>query len=297
MKRFQEWLQMWGRTFQIFGPAQKLWLPFIMALFVEIALVGLVWLAPHPPFSTLLAPPVRYFYSDRVLHYPWHMWFIYYVTKHTHVVASVLAGAFLSGVACEMVRQTHQAKPLSLREALAGKKVRYITVALIWLILWSVGRGALEALLKVIPSGKLAVWHPICFAVLIQWLFVYAIPAAVFEGLSWWKAILRGIKESIRFPLSTLSAVIVFTAPLFLFAFLLPEGRVTQWVIGSTPEIAFLLTGIRLLMWMTVDALLTVSIAHLWCLHRPEGLSAPQATERVPSQWMGRSAKEGTVVA
>ena len=85
------------RTFQhaakLLGPDRALWRPFLATLLVEFLLLLLFWLAPHPPFSTLLAPPIRYVFGDRVLHYPRHLWFLYEAMKHTHLAASVLVGA------------------------------------------------------------------------------------------------------------------------------------------------------------------------------------------------------------
>ncbi|MDP3703053.1 MAG: hypothetical protein Q8R78_01505, partial [Candidatus Omnitrophota bacterium] len=113
------------QTLQLFGSQRKLWVPFLVVACVEVLFLGLIWLAPHPPFSKLLAPPIRYFFGDRVLHYPAHLWFLYHAMKHTHLVASTLVGAFMTGVACAMVRQAHEGTPLSLRNALVGGQARY----------------------------------------------------------------------------------------------------------------------------------------------------------------------------
>ena len=89
----------WRQTAKLFGAHRKLWLPFLAAALFESLLVLAIWLAAQPPFSKVLAPPIRYFFSDRVLHYPAHLWFLFHALKHTYLVAAVLVGAFMSGVA------------------------------------------------------------------------------------------------------------------------------------------------------------------------------------------------------
>jgi hypothetical protein len=286
---------MWISIAKVLGSHKKLWLPFIAAAFVEVFFIGLVWLAPHPPFSKLLAPPIRYFFSDTVLHYPWHMWFLYYSMKHTHLVASLLAGAFFTGIACVMVMQTYHKKPLSLRNALVEGRVRYLAVAIIWLVAWAAGHFGMELYVRLMPRQYAALWQPIALGILLQWLLVYAIPACVFEGASWWKSLFIGVKESLHYPLSTLSAVAVLTAPLFAFAIYFPEMRITNWVVKENPELSFLFVGLRLLLWLVVDLFLTVAAAHLWLLHRTQGGRGTEA--KATARSLKGRIKEGPVVA
>ncbi len=292
--RFQSGVKAWGETVKILSSRKKLLLPFIATAIVELFFILLVWLAPHPPFSTLLAPPIRYFFSDRVLHYPWHMWFLYYSMKHTHMVASLVVGAFLTGVACVMVQQSHRGETLSVRNALVSGRVHYLTVAMIWLVTWAVGRYGMDILLRFFYKRSLSILYPIGIAVILQWLLVYAIPAAVFNGSRWWKAILQAVVESLKHPLSTLAVVAVFTAPLFLFMCYFPEQRTTRWIVHDTPEIALLFVAARLFLWTAVDAFLTVAAAHLWCLHnRARGLADNQVAARA----VNPQVKEGPAIA
>ena len=171
------------RTAKLFGSQTKLWVPFLLVAFVEALLLLAIWLAPQFPFSTVFAPPLRYFFGERVLHYPVHLWFIYESMPYTHLAAVTLIGAFMTGVACVMVRQTHEGAVLSLREALVGKQVRYGTVVILWAITWGAAKGITEFVGQhVKPSLGLA-WGLIGATVILQALLIYAIPAAVFNRL------------------------------------------------------------------------------------------------------------------
>jgi len=258
---------------------RKLWVPFLLAAAVEALLIGLIWLAPQPPFSRVLAPPIRYFFSDRVLHYPVHLWFLYHAMKHTHLMASTLAGAFLTGIACVMVRQVHEGKPLSLRDALAGRHVRYGRVMLLWVLSWGMAKGITAAFFHVTPHAAWVFWGGIVVSLLLQALLIYAIPAAVFEGSAWWKALWQSLREAIRYPFSTLIIVAVCGSLVILFALSAPPTRLAHWMVQTRPEIALLLVSARLIVWMLSDVLMTIAIAHLWWVHRaaPVAAASPSA--------------------
>lgn len=285
------------QTAKLFGSHRKLWVPFLVTAAVEACLLSLIWLAPHPPFSKVLAPPIHYFFNERVLHYPWHFWFLYHAMKHTSIVTSILVGAFMSGIACAMVRQLHESKTLSVREALVGGQVRYGTMVLLWLITWGTARGALEALAYFAPKAMWVLWTAIGCTVAFQALFAYTIPAAVFERSKWWKAVGQGVRETLRHPFSTLLVVILPSLAIISFGIFFPPVRILQQVTTQHPEIALAYVAGRLLLWLVADTLLTVTVAHLWWVHRAtQPAPAPLAASAV-SVVKPRRFKEGPAVA
>ena len=226
-----------------------------------------VWLAPHPPFSSVLAPPLRYFFSDRVLHYPVHLWFIYHVTKHTNLIASIVIGAYMSGLACLMVRQAGRGEHISLRSALHSKQVRYARVTLIWLVTWGLARGLVEGLASVAPKSLPVLGLAVLLSVIVQAVLAYGIPSAVFEGLSWWRAMLRGIGQFLTYPLSTLIVVGLPSSLVLAYSFLLTPTRVGG-LMQNVPEIALAFVVAKWIIWTAADAMMTVGIAHLWLAHQ-----------------------------
>lgn len=282
-------------TVKIFGSHKLLWIPFIVIVLLELLFIAMIWLAPHPPYSKIFAPPIRFFFSDRFLHYPWHLWFLFYAMKHTHLVASVVLGAFMSGIACVMVRQTHQSKPPSMRDALISKDVHYGRVLLLWVITWGVARIFMESLSRFAPPSSWVMPVALTATIIIQALFVYAIPIAVFQNLIWRKAILASILETLRRPLSTLLVVTLPSIIVIVFAFTVSPGRLPNWMMSATPEIVFVFILARLVVWTVADALLTVAVCHLWLIHNsPEMLSNPiedkksgNITNQVPASKKG----------
>ena len=271
-------------TCKLFGSQRKLWLPFLLTGIFEACLVGLAWLAPFPPFAKYLAPPIRCFFSDRVLHYPWHMWFLFHVMQYTHLIASTLVGAFLTGIACVMVKQTHDRHPISLREALVSRHVAYGRTVILWLIAWGVASGVMRGL-AVTLKGQQLLWSNVAALLVLQMFFIYAIPVATFESVSWWKALIRGVREVLRYPFSTLIVVALPSALAIGFSMLIPSSRVLQLMMRFVPEIAIPLAVLRLVVWIAVDAWMTISIAQLWCVHRaiPRTVLKPARSSSIPT--------------
>ena len=252
----------------LFGSRKRLWLPFLVTALVEAFLILLLWLAPQPPWSTVFAPPIRYFFGDRVLHYPWHLWFLYYAMKHTYVMASLLAGAFMSGLACAMVVQQHEGQSISLRDAVHSHRFRYRTVVWIWLCIWLMGKVLGEGLGRAPLHPPIAAfWIGVTATIVLQALLAYAIPLAVFQRVGWVKAMAGSLRETARYPFSTAMVILVPSALVIAFSVLAHPNLVLQWLKDTCPELALAFVAGRLVLWTTADALLTIGIASLWWAH------------------------------
>ena len=289
-----------GQIGALFGEHKKLWLPFLFIAFVELLMVGVLWLAPQAPFSKLLAPPIQFFFGNRAVHYPWHLWFLYHAMKHTHLFTSLLVGAFLSGVACLMVRQIHEGKSLSLRNTLHNGEIRYFRVVILWAIAWAVARAEMQVLSIFFADSVWVLWLSVALAVILQTLFIYAIPAAVYNRVSWPKALFQGIKEAVRYPISTLLIVAIPSAAIFLYSAFFSPVRVAQLMMRmGLPEVSILFIFIRLAVWTLADICMTVGVAHLWWFHREEqAATEKRLIENVVAQTEGQAAfEEGPVHA
>lgn len=255
-------------AFRMFGTDRKLFVPFLITAIAEIVLLLLLWLAPQPPFSALLAPPLRYFYSEQILHYPAHLFFLYHAMRHTHLIAATLVGAFMTGVACDMVRQVHAGAHPTIHEALAGHKIRYGRMMMLWLVSWGLVTGVTEVAAAHASQGRWVTWAGLGGMIALQVLLVYAVPAAVFARATWWRAIAQSLQEAARHLVSTFVIVLLFTLPMIGFAYVAREPQVKMWMQRVGPEIVFVFIAARLAIWVISDAMLTVAISRLWLLQR-----------------------------
>ncbi len=276
----------WRQTAQLFTSHRLLWVPFLFTAAIETGCLVLLWLVPHPPFSSVLAPPLRFIAGERALHYPWHLWFLADAAmRYTYVAASLFAGAFCTGVACVMVRQTDEGAAPSLQAALAGRSVRYGRVTLLWLIAWGVVKTAITTLALARNTPGL-LWIGLALSWVLQAALLYAIPVSVFEGRGIFRSLAASLRETFRHPVSTLLVTIVSTAPVVLWSLLIGTRRLEQWLL-AVPERVVPLIAARLVLWTIADALLTVAIAHLWWAHRQPTLTG--APERPTGSGMASS--------
>ncbi len=283
-------------TAKLLSSHRRLWIPFFVTFLVEAFFIAALWLAPQPPFSTLLAPPIRYFSGERVLHYPWHLWYIYHSMKNTNMLAATLVGAYMTGVACIMVKQAHEGRPISMREALLTKQVRYLRVVILWLITWGLAKASGELLTHVAPKSPTGFWIGVSGMVVLQSLLVYAIPSAVFEGVSWWRALVNSVKETMRHPVSTLVITVICNAVIIAFGVAFSEMRLIALMRDSAPELAFAFIGLRLVVWTIVDTVLTVGVSHLWLYHRdPQVASSVAGAKAVRTRRGVGPVKDSTV--
>ena len=188
--------------------------------------------------------------------------------KHTSAITAIGVGAFLSGVACVLVRQSVLGRPLSVQAVMAGREVRYGTVTLVWLIAWGVSELVIAGLAELGPARLWLGGLMLAVVVALQAIFASAIPAAVFDRVPWWRALWHGLREFARHPISILSIVIPISAGPLAFSIVAAPVRVTDWLMATMPEAVVLLVVGRLLIWLLADTLLTVSIAQLWWVHR-----------------------------
>ncbi len=272
------WVKALDGSCKLFTSHRRLLLPFALGAIVELFFLTLVWLAPQTPLSFFFAPPISYFSGSRVMHYPWHLWYLFHIMQNIHAASVIFVGAYMSGIACVMVRQIHENQPLSFRDALNSRQAKYARLLLIWLgtlLLTMPVMRLVRTVLVHVAAPPLALFAvQLALGVLLQALFVYPIPVAVFENVSWIKAFGRGLRETCRYPLSTLAVVIVPSLLLVAFSWSVNDARVSQWMLALIPEIALGCSASRLIMVTLMDAILTVGIAHLWWYHRQVPLKA-----------------------
>lgn len=257
-------------TGKLFTSQRRLWIPFLVVAVIELLVTFLVWIAPQEPFAKLLAPPIRYFFSDRVLHYPAHLWFLYHSMKHAQLVAMTLVGAYMTGLACLMVQQVHEKQPISLYQAIKSKRVKYGRVLIIWVIAWSLARALAEFLPVYLPKTHWLAATMLVVLIVFQALFLFAIPVAVLQGANWWRSLLRSLFLAIRYPFSSLTIVTICAIPLIFIGYFLSSESMAKVVFQTIPELVFVFIFIRLTIWTVADTFISIAAAHFWMLTEGE---------------------------
>ena len=280
----------WRLIVAAFTAHPILWVPFLLAALVDAACIGLVWAAPHPPYAAVLAPIIRHFFGEANLHYPTHLWFLYFSMKYTNVAATLLAGAFLSALACALMEQAYWGVRPSPRSALASQRIHYGRVGLTWAATWLIAKLVMDTFLRIAPRSPVALAAGVLLSLVIQAALGYAIPLTVYQDASWWRALVRSAREAWTHPASTLAVTILASAPFIAWALYAPATRVAGWM-RPVPEVAVGFVAARWAITAVSDAFLTIGLATLWWVHR--------GTVRMParSRRRRRRAAAGPVAA
>ncbi len=237
---------------------------FLAPAFVQILVLILLGLAPHPPLDSLLAPPIRFFANENVLHYPWHLLWLYHVTPRVHALAMALVGAGLSGVAACLAADAVRQKPMSLRLLFASRRVRFSQCLFAWVVIWLLSELMAQGLRTLSLPGMLTLGSYLAGVTLLQAFGVYAIPAVALSGFSAFRALLAGAQRCLRSPLETLCIVLPPLVILFLFSLISTENRIGAWLLRTEPEWVTVPIALRLMLWTVADAWLTTAAAIAW---------------------------------
>lgn len=281
----------WRLIAATFSKHPILWAPFVLAAAVDATLIGLVWAAPHPPFDALLAPIIRHFFGEANLHYPTHLWFLYFSMKYTNTAATLLAGAALSALACALMEQAYWGVAISPRSALASRRIRYGRAVLAWAATWLIAKLVMDAFMRFAPRTPAALVAGIALSLLMQAVFGYAILITVYQGCAWWRALARSVAEALKYPGSTLAVTVIAMAPFVAWALYAPATRLAERM-RPTPEIAVAFVAARWAITAVSDALLTIGLATLWWVHRGKVRVPAPARRRAR-----RRLREGPAVA
>lgn len=243
---------------------------FVVGLFYVISFV-LIYLAPQRPFSIVLGPPIRAFWGERYLHYPYNLLLIPVLFSYAQIIVSAIIGVLMTGLVLGMLKEVKAGNrpQLLLNFVLALKK--YFILFAIWLIVFIPATlvyripGFIpfnnETVLKVLPYLNFLI------VILIELVFIYAPPAAIIEKKGLISSIKQGLLLSKNNFLTTLMLVLipaVFYIPVIAL-------RINSLVLMNRffPEVVLIIIGLGIVLTVLMDCIITCSTAVLF-LNRKE---------------------------
>jgi len=263
--------RIWRQTLGILRKNPVTLLPFfIIGLFDTISLV-FIYLAPRPPLSIVLAPPIRTFFGERYLHYPFNLLLIPQLFRYTHIMVTATIGVLMTGLAIGLINQAKETdKPGILSNLICALK-RYLTLLLIWLIIF-----VLAFLVYKIPSIFLSIknttiaytifYLSFLVTIIIQAIFVYVFPAVLIEQRGLISAIKRGLSFSRKHFLTTLMLVVI--PALFYLPIIILRAKTTVLMSRFFPEIVLVILGAGIIITLLIDCLVTYSTTILFLNQR-----------------------------
>jgi len=269
----QSAIKTWKETLRILRQNHNILLPFIIVGLVDVVLFFMIYLAPQPPLSAILGPPIKVFWGERFLHYPFNLLLIPRLFDIAHIVSTALIGVLMTGVAVRMLNEAHSGlKPVIVISLNKTWRI-YLRLLVIWLVMF----GLVSVVLKVLPAifhfkqraASLIVFGAgFLISTLIQALFIYAIPAVVIEEKKIWPA----IKRSVSFCQSAfLPTLILVGLPTLIYIPMLILKRKLPFLMSKVfPETVLIFIGLGIVISVIMDCLITSSTAVLF-LNKKEG--------------------------
>ncbi|MBI5555611.1 MAG: hypothetical protein HY920_07165 [Elusimicrobia bacterium] len=266
-------------TFQNLRQHPSLFKPFLYLAFIEMAGLALIFYAPQWPVSLVLGQPIRAFYGEAAMHYPTHLLILPPAFRLWQIVAGVLFGSLLTGIAMSMYNQ--KAKGMSLRFGKNFKIAinRYlpllaytlVTFIIIYLVehfsgifikdRLTAGQGYFLKMGQIKWGMGLAVFN-ILFSIAVETLFLYAPLAIIIENKGFWKA--AGISIKTVFKYFVTSGLLVLIPALFYLVAVVLKVFIPRLMDLYFPEISLLIILWGIFLAFIVNTIIAVSATILY---------------------------------
>src|SRR3989338_6200960 len=125
-------IKTWQDTLKIVTRNRNILLPFIIVGLIDVFLLFIIYLAPHPPLSALLGTPIKVFWGERFLHYPFNLLLIPRLFDITHIVSTALSGVLMTGVAVRMLKEVQGGIKPNFSISLNKSWRIYLRLLVIW---------------------------------------------------------------------------------------------------------------------------------------------------------------------
>ena len=266
-KRFKIVLDTWRMTFGLFKQNPAVLIPFLLVGLLDASILLLIYLAPRPPLSALLAPPIRAFWGERFLHYPFNLLLIPRLFDYGHIFSTAFMGVLMTGAAIGMLKQAGEGLKPKIFFNLVKSLRMYLRLLVIWLIMFGLVTAAFRGLPAVFhfkqgAASQMVLSAAFLMSILIEAFFIYAIPAVIIEEKKTWTAIKRGISFSKSALLPTL--ILVASPTLIYIPMIILRGKLPLLMNKLFPEAVLIFLGIGIIISVIVDCLITSSTAILF---------------------------------
>ncbi len=256
---------------QVFLMLQKnptiLFLFLILGIFDGIALT-ILFFAPIPPVSNILAPIIRTFWSDQYLHYPSNFILLPKLFGHAHFLISTVFGVFISGMIIKKIEVDNQGQKISTLSAAGFVFKKYLSLIVVWLISYGVFTLSLKGFLYILPRNiTIQLVSSFILSLIVQSVVAFLMPSLIILNRNFFYAVWNGLKMGIQ--------NIVFMAAIFFIPMALAFGLsfaklYTPLFIRIYPEAVLWILAGGIVITLIVDILVTSSATLIFLKVRNE---------------------------
>ncbi|RKY33637.1 MAG: hypothetical protein DRP68_01675 [Candidatus Omnitrophota bacterium] len=260
-------IEVWKETFRILKRYPKILLPFFIIGALNALLLYFIYLAPQRPVFYFLGPPIRVFFGEKFLHYPYNFFLLPKLFNYGEIFLSALLGMVITAVAVGMISEAiKKERPHFLINFIKSIK-RYFALLVVWFLSFILGTIVVKVGGSFFEHSKILgelTWGSIVFilAVCAQLLFIYAVPLLIIEK----KKLILALKENLfilrRLFLPTLILVLIPT--LIYLPILAGRAKALFLINKFFPEIILGVLGIGVAVSFFIDLMVITSTTILF---------------------------------
>ncbi|MEW6097385.1 MAG: hypothetical protein AB1567_12825 [bacterium] len=274
----------WEETFSLMARYPKIFLPYSVLILLEICLLIFLFLAPLSILSPLVEPPIRVFFGEKYLHYPYNFVLLPTIFDYCDVVLVLIFAPLISGMTVGMVYQTQEGnKPKFCSNFLLAIK-KYLILIGLWMIvtilvfsIFHLGKFLVSEFytdemaefihIRTWRMARLIQYFCFFLTLLIETFFAFCIPAVMIEN----KKILSSIKRSFKISSSLfLPTFILICVPTIFNSIivLIKQKMLIQLMDRFFPEVVFIIMGVEFCIYLITQVLRVLSLTLVFLINR-----------------------------
>ncbi len=269
-------MAVWNITLKGLKRSPCILLPFTIVAFIEGISLSLLFLAPRPPLSTLLAPPIRKFVGESYLHYPYNFLMLPSLFDYVNIIITIFIASLMIAWSVGMIKEINEGNFHNLMyHTFISAIKRYLAVVIVYIIVTFLIAGIFNSVkflsmnsspyVKFVNQWTFMQMAMICsflITIAIESFFVYIIPLMIISK----RGIIRAIKESFSIGrqifLPTFFLILIPNLLNGIITYLEQKNYLS--VYAPFPEVTLFLLGGKILLTLFTTYLTVVSITILF---------------------------------
>lgn len=258
-----------------------LYLPFVIFFVFELLALIILYSSPRQPLITIFGPPIKTFWGERFLHYPFFFMLLPKLLSHARMVLSVFIGSLTAGLAVIIAGNIYNMQAVkfsaSLKSAIRKYVYFFLVILAISLLFYFSQRGVTVLLAKYFLSGRSQLlflgartWLgpglviiTFLLALIIQAALIYSIPILCYDN----KNILKSLAGSVVFfGKNFFASILLVGLPMLLYVPIILLNANVRFLINDVfPESVAVVSSFGIVISsLIIDPIVTVTTAYLY---------------------------------
>jgi hypothetical protein len=276
--------EVWKAVLQVMWRKPGIFIPFCIVVLIELVFLTILFFAPHHGIISILGPPIRKFFGEIFLHYPYNLSLIPTMFEYINLPFTILVTPLVCGITVGMVALGFNNKNTEFGKNLRIALSRYFSLLFLWVIVGIIYACIFQLFkflsLNCYPESvekflhipgwrmfRICQYISLLICLLIEPLVSYVIPLLILEK----KKLFASIKEGAIIGWSIyMSTFILITIPTLLgVCLVLVKQKLLSVLMDKFyPEIVLVIMACGFILILFVEVLKISSLTKLFLLNR-----------------------------